>query len=45
MSWISVNIQAADYPYYDYKAKKVITDKAAGLGFLDKLKNHGRNPV
>jgi hypothetical protein len=28
-SWISLQLQMYDYPYYDYQAKNVITGKAA----------------
>lgn len=34
-SWISLQIESADLPWYDYKAKKVITGKAAS-DHLDK---------
>jgi len=28
-SWISLQLQMYDYPYYDYKAKKTITGEQA----------------
>ena len=28
-SWISLQLQMYDYPYYDYSGKKVITGKSA----------------
>ena len=37
-SWIALNLEMKDYPYFDHKAKKVITDKASGDNFLNKLK-------
>lgn len=34
-SWISLQLQMYDYPYWDYKAKKVITGEQA-KGILNK---------
>ena len=28
-SWISLQLQMYDYPYYDFKGKNIITGKAA----------------
>jgi len=30
-SWISLQLQMYDYPYWDYKAKKMITGDQANL--------------
>ena len=34
-SWISLQLQMYDYPYYDYKAKKIISGNQANA-ILDK---------
>ena len=34
-SWIALQLESADLPFYDYKGKKVITGKAANE-FLNK---------
>lgn len=35
-SWIALNLEMRDYPFYDYKAKKVLRGKEAG-NVLEKL--------
>jgi len=35
-SWIAVNLEMCDFPYYDYKAKKVIDKESTGIT-LDKI--------
>jgi hypothetical protein len=35
-SWIALQVESADLPWWDYKGKKVIKGKAASE-FLDKL--------
>jgi hypothetical protein len=37
-SWISLCLEMADFPYYDYKAEEVITDKEMGANALAKYK-------
>jgi hypothetical protein len=38
-SWISLQLQMYDYPYFDYKAKRVIKGKEASM-ILDKYVGH-----
>lgn len=38
-SWISLQLQMYDYPYYDYKSKKTITGEKAN-SILDKYVSH-----
>lgn len=38
-SWIALQIESADFPWYDYKAKKVITGSQASA-ILDKYTGH-----
>jgi len=35
-SWISLCLQSADFPYYNYSAKNVITDPKIAGAILDK---------
>jgi hypothetical protein len=38
-SWISLNLQMYDFPYWDSKAKKVITSKSEADQILSKYFN------
>lgn len=38
-SWISLQLQMYDYPYYDMKAKNIITDPAKTSSILEKYMN------
>jgi len=42
-SWIALSLEMQDFPWYDYKAKKVVADKQETDMFLEKLKmkSHG----
>jgi hypothetical protein len=39
-SWIALNLEMVDFPYYDYSAKKVIHDKDQANQILSKYMNH-----
>jgi len=46
-SWIALSLEMQDFPWYDYKARKVITDTRETGMFLEKLKmkSNGLNTI
>jgi hypothetical protein len=38
-SWIALSLEMADFPYYDYKAKKIIKDKSEADKIFAKYMN------
>jgi len=46
MTWISLNLQMTDFPYYDHKGKKediYVTDKDEADAYLSKFKNRSKH--
>jgi hypothetical protein len=44
-SWIALQLEMQDYPYYDYKSKDTPDEEPKIGGIISKLESHGLNRI